>query len=104
MVSKIAIVTGAGQGIGGAISLRLADEEIDVAIWDLPGKEDRLRAVAKQIEAKGRQALVILGDVTIETEVKDAIRKTVEVLGGIDIVRVGFSRFIGSVHRFFSLT
>ncbi len=46
----------------------------------------QLREVAKQIEAKGKQALVILGDVTIKDEVKAAIAKTVEVWGGLDIV------------------
>lgn len=86
MAPRVALVTGAAQGIGEAISLRLADEEIDVALLDLPSKEGQLQDVAKQIEAKGRHALVVIGDVSVEHEVQAAINKTVDVLGGLDIV------------------
>ena len=86
MVTRTAIVTGAAQGIGEAISLRLSDEDIDVALLDISAKERQLQELAKQIEAKGRRALVILADVTLEDEVQTAFKKTIEVLGGIDIV------------------
>ena len=86
MSSRVALVTGAAQGIGEAISFRLADEEVDVAILDIPSKKDQLQEVSKQIEAKGRRCLMIVGDVTVEEDVKTAIDKTVQDLGGLDIV------------------
>lgn len=85
-MTRTAIVTGAAQGIGEAISLRLSDEDIDVALLDIAAKEKQLEDLAKRIEAKGRRALVLIADVTLEEEVRTAFQKTVEVLGGIDIV------------------
>ena len=90
MVSRIALVTGAAQGIGEAISLRLADEDINVALLDLHSKEEQLKDLAKRIEAKGRRALVIPSDVTVEDDVQAAVSKTTEVLGGLDIVSAPF--------------
>ena len=80
--TRIAIVTGAAQGIGEAIALRLADDGLDVAIFDLPVKLEQLEAVARSIEDKGRRCLVGTGDVTLEKDVAAMIDKTVHELGG----------------------
>lgn len=85
--SRVALVTGGAQGMGEAIALRLASEGIDVAIFDIKGKETQLASVVKQIEAKGRKALWIVGDVAKEEDVKGAVDKTVSTLGSLDIVR-----------------
>ena len=85
--SRIALVTGAAQGIGEAIALQLADDGLDVAINDLPQKEGQLADVAKAIEAKGRRALIVCGDVSAEYDVASVVNRTVTGLGGLDVVR-----------------
>ncbi|CAL1708776.1 unnamed protein product [Somion occarium] len=84
--TRVAFITGAAQGIGEAIALRLADDNIDVALFDLKEKEPLLKNVVKQIEAKGRKAIYFVGDVTQEQDVKTSIDRTVETLGGLDIM------------------
>lgn len=49
---KVALVTGAGQGIGRAIALRLAHDGADIAIVDL--NEDKTKSVADEVKAVGR--------------------------------------------------
>ena len=89
--TRVAIVTGAAQGIGLSIALRLADDGLDVAVNDISSKTEVLNDVVKQIEAKGRRALVVPGDVSKEEDVQQMVEKTVEVLGGLDVVSFNLS-------------
>ncbi|RPD59188.1 NAD-P-binding protein [Lentinus tigrinus ALCF2SS1-7] len=91
---RIAIVTGAAQGIGEAIALRLADDGLDVAVADLPSKRVQLEGVASAIEAKGRRALVLVGDITVEEDVAAVVAKTVEELGGLDVMVANAGVFV----------
>ncbi|CAL1708269.1 unnamed protein product [Somion occarium] len=84
--TRVAIITGGAQGIGEAIALRLADEDINVVIFDVKGKESLLESLVKKIEAKGRKAFYVVGDVTNEADIKGAVDKTVETFGGLDIM------------------
>ncbi|KAK7685008.1 hypothetical protein QCA50_011843 [Cerrena zonata] len=84
--TRVAFVTGAAQGIGEAIALRLANDNIDVALFDLKDKEPLLQKVAQAIQAKGRKAVYFIGDVTVEDDIKTSIDKTVSQLGGLDIM------------------
>ncbi len=84
--SRIAIVTGAAQGLGEGIALRLAEDGLDVAIFDLPSKRGQLKAVGDAITAKGRRSLVLVGDITVEGDVVAMVAQTVEELGGLDVV------------------
>ncbi|CCM05106.1 uncharacterized protein FIBRA_07313 [Fibroporia radiculosa] len=83
---RVAIVTGAGQGIGRAIALRLADDGIDVAVNDLASNTDALVKLVEEIHAKGRQSISVIGDVSDEENVQMMIARTVKEMGGLDIM------------------
>jgi meso-butanediol dehydrogenase / (S,S)-butanediol dehydrogenase / diacetyl reductase len=59
---KVALITGAGQGIGRGIALRLAQDGADIAIVDL--KEEKMAAGAKEVHALGRKVVVFVADVS----------------------------------------
>ncbi len=82
---RIAIVTGGGQGLGQAISLRLAREGAHVVVADL--NEETAKATAAQIiSTTDRKAIAIKADVTDEDQVKAMIDRTVQEFGRLDIV------------------
>jgi meso-butanediol dehydrogenase/(S,S)-butanediol dehydrogenase/diacetyl reductase len=81
---KVAMITGAGQGIGRAIALRLARDGVDIAIVDL--KKDKMDAVAKEVQALGRKATVFVADITNRDQVYAAVDHTEKELGGFDII------------------
>ena len=81
---KIAIVTGAGQGIGEAIARRLANAGADVAIMDL--NLSAAEAVAQEIEGVGRKALPLQADVSQAAEVNDAVAQVLSTFGRVDIL------------------
>ncbi|KAK0439419.1 acetoin reductase family protein [Armillaria borealis] len=93
---SVAIVTGAGQGIGRAIALRLADDGFDVAINDLPRKSEALELLSAEISAKGRRSCIIPADVSVEEEVEIMVTKVVTELGRLDVMvanaGMGFGR------------
>ncbi|KAH7326802.1 hypothetical protein B0J17DRAFT_632763 [Rhizoctonia solani] len=84
-MTRVAIVTGAAQGIGRAIALQLARDGIDLAVNDIFSKRVDLEQLLNEIEQLGRRTALILGDVSNETEVKSMVQKTVDVLGSLDI-------------------
>ena len=88
--SRVAVVTGAAQGIGEAIALHLADDGFDVAISGSTRKPERLDVVAKAIEAKGRRAIVVTGDVSVEADIVTLVERTVQELGSIDVVSISW--------------
>ena len=71
---KVAIITGAGKGIGRAYALSFADEGAKVVICSRTPSE--LDKVAKEIEAKGREILAVRTDVSDEASVKELVKKT----------------------------
>jgi len=90
--NKKAIVTGAGQGIGRAIALKLAQEGADVVIaeWN----PDTGAQTAKEIEAIGRKAMAIPVDVADQKQVKEMVNQSSSHWGSIDILvnNAGFDR------------
>lgn len=83
---RVAIVTGSARGIGEAIALRLADDGYDVALNDIPRSQKLLESLAEKIRSKGRRAILALGDVSVEKDVKLLVERTVRQLGGVDVM------------------
>ncbi len=81
---KIALVTGAAQGIGRDIALALASDGADVAICDV--NLDAAQKTAGDIEAKGRKSLALKANVAASADVTAMIDKVVETFGKIDIL------------------
>ncbi len=83
---KIAIVTGGGRDIGRACALALASAGADVAINYYSSQEGAESAVA-EIEAMGRRAFALQGDLSVQSEVANLVSETRSRLGeGIDIL------------------
>ena len=80
---RVALVTGAGQGIGRAYALALAEAGADVAVCDLNERTGRL--VTKEIAALGRKAVFVKTDVTKANEVEAMVAAVEQGLGGLDI-------------------
>lgn len=81
---KVALVTGAGQGIGRAIALRLARDGADIAIVDV--KEEKMKAVAEEVRGLGRRATTFKADVSKRDDVYAAVDHAEKELGGFDIM------------------
>jgi NAD(P)-dependent dehydrogenase (short-subunit alcohol dehydrogenase family) len=84
LTGRIALVTGAANGIGRASALRLAREGADLALVDREG--DSLHAVAREIEAAGRQVLTITTDWTDTHAVHQAFGIIRQRFGRIDVL------------------
>ncbi len=82
---KVALITGGDSGIGRAVAVLFAREGADVAIAHLDEDEDAAETAAA-VEKEGRKAIVIKGDVRLKSHCQDAVQKTVDELGGLDIL------------------
>src|SRR5215470_12189217 len=88
---KTMFITGASRGIGKAIALRAARDGANIVIAakttdphpKLPGT---IYTAAKEIEEAGGRALACAVDIRDERQIADAVQKTVETFGGIDIL------------------
>lgn len=84
---RVAIITGAAQGIGLSIAQQLAREGIDVALNDIPSKSLQINEAVDAIKATGRKAIAVPADVTSEEQVQAMVETTARELGSVDIVR-----------------
>jgi len=91
LAGKTILMSGGSRGIGLAIALRAARDGANVALLAKtaephPRLQGTIHTAAEEIEAAGGQALAIVGDVRDDTVVHDAVERTVDAFGGIDIV------------------
>jgi 3-oxoacyl-[acyl-carrier protein] reductase len=82
---RVALITGAGRGIGKAIALAFAREKAHVVINDIY-PEDELEKVAHEIAALGVKSLGIQADVTRFDQVDHMIQQAEEAFGGVDVL------------------
>jgi 3-oxoacyl-[acyl-carrier protein] reductase len=81
---KAALITGGGRGIGAATAARLASEGAAVAVTDVDA--DPAEQTAGAIEAEGGRALALVCDVTERAQVEDAVARSVEAFGRLDML------------------
>ena len=83
-MKKVALVTGAGQGIGKAIALRLVKDGFAVAIADY--NDATAKAVASEINQAGGRAMAVKVDVSDRDQVFAAVEQARKTLGGFDVI------------------
>lgn len=81
---KVALVTGAAQGIGEGIALRLAKDGADICLVDM--NEAKLAGVADQVKALGRKVTTFVADVSDRDQVFAAVEHAEKELGAFDIM------------------
>ncbi len=81
---KVAIITGAAQGIGRGIAVKFAQDGADVVAVDI--NVEKCQETAEEVKALGRKCEVIKADVRNREEVKNVVEKTVELFGKIDVL------------------
>jgi NAD(P)-dependent dehydrogenase (short-subunit alcohol dehydrogenase family) len=87
LTDKVAIVTGASQGIGRAIAVGLAQAGAHLVLAKYPGGGEReIQEVTAEIEALGRRAIVVPTDVSSVAQVQALMQRAVATFGRIDIL------------------
>lgn len=91
LAGRTVLMSGGSRGIGLAIALRAARDGANIALLAKtdtphPKLEGTIHTAAAEIEAAGGRALPIVGDVRDENSVSEAVAKTVDAFGGIDVV------------------
>jgi 7-alpha-hydroxysteroid dehydrogenase len=84
MDDRVAVITGGGRGIGAATAVAMAEAGADVVI--AARTEDQLRQIAAQVEAAGRRALTVSGDLSDLDVVASLADRAVEAFGRLDVV------------------
>jgi NAD(P)-dependent dehydrogenase (short-subunit alcohol dehydrogenase family) len=82
---KVALITGGDSGIGRAVAVLFAREGADVAIVYL-SEDDDAEETRRAVEAEGRRAILLPGDVTSPEFCREAVESTVQELGHLDIL------------------
>jgi NAD(P)-dependent dehydrogenase (short-subunit alcohol dehydrogenase family) len=83
---KVALISGGDSGIGRAVAVLFAREGADVAIMFLPAEERDASETRDAIQAEGRRALLLPGDVTDQDYCEDCVERTFNEFGSLDIL------------------
>ncbi|WP_315388872.1 SDR family oxidoreductase [uncultured Stenotrophomonas sp.] len=86
MAGRKALVTGADSGIGRAVAIAFAREGADVVLNYLPEEEKDAAEVVALIEAEGRKAVAVPGDLQDEAFCNQLVDQAVKALGGLDVL------------------
>lgn len=84
LTGKVALVTGAGRGIGRAIALRLADAGASVVVCDI--NDDNARETTATIESRGGKSLSVVADLGNTAEIPSIVEAVVSAYGHLDIL------------------
>jgi hypothetical protein len=87
-----ALITGADSGIGRAAAIAYAREGADVALSYLPSERKDAAEVIALIEAEGRKAIDLPGDITDENWCRQMVEQAVSELGGLDVLVINAGR------------
>jgi NAD(P)-dependent dehydrogenase (short-subunit alcohol dehydrogenase family) len=85
LTDRVALITGADSGIGRAVALAFAREGADVVISYLDAHDDA-RQTIELVEAEGRRAIVVAGDLKDERHCRRIVEQTRDELGRVDVL------------------
>jgi NAD(P)-dependent dehydrogenase (short-subunit alcohol dehydrogenase family) len=83
--NKVALITGGDSGIGRAVAIYFAREGADCSIVYLDEHDD-VRETKRRVEREGRRCLLIAADIGHETVCQEAVRRTIDEFGRLDIL------------------
>lgn len=84
--TKVALVTGAAQGIGRGIAVQLAQDGFDIGVADLARQESVAAETVSEIEKLGRKAVFVAVDVSKKADIDGAVDKVAAELGRFDVI------------------
>ena len=94
---KVAVITGAGRGIGQAYALRFAEEGAKLLLPDI--SLERAEGVAEEIRAKGGEAVAMETDISDETSTKRMAEQAIQLYGQVDILLNNAAMFYHLIHK-----
>ncbi|CAF4935019.1 unnamed protein product [Rotaria sp. Silwood1] len=83
---RTVLVTGAAQGIGRAIAIRLAKDGFNVAVNDIEANSSKLQKFQQEIEQIGQKSISIIADVSINESVEKMMQEVAQKLGSLDVL------------------